>query len=108
MKTEFIKVMDFLETQQQEDKHTTNQLHLIIQTLCTFLDDEQLQEVENFFYFKNNTSKDFRIEYQDKDKNELFLSIVTAVDLEDATDYANKLMAETKINDLYTFVITEL
>lgn len=52
--------------------------------------------------------KDFRIEYQDKDKNELFLSIVTAVDLEDATDYANKLMAETKLNDLYAFVITEL
>ena len=108
MKTEFNKVIDFLETQQQEDKLNTNQLHLIIQTLCTFLDDEQLQEVENFFYFKNNTSKDFRIEYQDKDKNELFLSIVTAVDLEDATDYANKLMAETKLNDLYTFVITEL
>jgi hypothetical protein len=52
--------------------------------------------------------KDYRIEYQDKDKNELFLSIVTAVDLEDATDYANKLMAVTKLNDLYTFVITEL
>jgi hypothetical protein len=52
--------------------------------------------------------KDFRIEYQDKDKNELFLSIVTAVDLQDATDYANKLFAETKLNDLYTFVITEL
>jgi hypothetical protein len=52
--------------------------------------------------------KDFKIEYQDKDQNELFLSIVTAIDLEDATDFANKLMAETKINDLYTFVITEL
>jgi hypothetical protein len=52
--------------------------------------------------------KDFKIEYQDKDQNELFISIVTAIDLEDATDFANKLMAETKINDLYTFVITEL
>ncbi len=49
MKTEFNKVIDFLETQQQEDKLNTNQLHLIIQTLCTFLDDEQLQEVENLF-----------------------------------------------------------
>jgi hypothetical protein len=49
MKTEFSKVIDFLETQQQEDKLNTNQLHLIIQTLCTFLDDEQLQEVENLF-----------------------------------------------------------
>ena len=52
--------------------------------------------------------KDFRIEYQDKDKNELFIGIVTAVDLQDATDYANKLFAETKLNDLYTFVITEI
>ncbi len=49
MKTEFNKVIDFLETQQQENKLNTNQLHLIIQTLCTFLDDEQLQEVENLF-----------------------------------------------------------
>jgi len=49
MKTEFSKVIDFLETQQQENKLNTNQLHLIIQTLCTFLDDEQLQEVENLF-----------------------------------------------------------
>ena len=46
MKTEFKKVMDFLETQQQEDKHTTNQLHLIIQMLTTFLDDKQLKEVQ--------------------------------------------------------------
>jgi hypothetical protein len=49
MKTEFSKVIDFLELQQKEDKQNTNQLHLIIQTLCTFLDDEQLQEVENLF-----------------------------------------------------------
>ena len=49
MKTEFIKVIEFLEVQQQENKLNTNQLHLIIQTLCTFLDDEQLQEVENLF-----------------------------------------------------------
>jgi hypothetical protein len=49
MKTEFNKVIDFLETQQKENKHNSNQLHLIIQTLCTFLDDEQLQEVENLF-----------------------------------------------------------
>ena len=49
MKTEFSKVIDFLETQQQENKLNTNQLHLIIQTLVTFLDDEQLQEVQNLF-----------------------------------------------------------
>ena len=52
MKT-FNQVLDFLEAQQQEDNHTTNQLHLIIQTLTTLLADEQLQEVENLFnYFK--------------------------------------------------------
>ena len=49
MKTEFNKVIDFLETQQQENKLNTNQLHLIIQTLCTFLNKEQMQEVENLF-----------------------------------------------------------
>ena len=48
MKT-FNQVLDFLELQQQEDKLNTNQLHLIIQTLTTFLDKEQLQEVENLF-----------------------------------------------------------
>jgi len=48
------EILDFLELKQQEDKHSTNQLHLIIQTLCTFLDDDQLQEIENLFnQFKN-------------------------------------------------------
>ena len=49
MKTEFNQVIDFLELQQQEDKLNTNQLHLIIQTLTTFLNKEQMQEVENLF-----------------------------------------------------------
>ena len=48
MKT-FNQVLDFLELQQQEDKHSTNQLHLIIQTLTTFLNKEQMQEIENLF-----------------------------------------------------------
>ena len=48
MKT-FNQVLDFLELQQQEDKLNTNQLHLIIQTLTTFLNKEQMQEVENLF-----------------------------------------------------------
>ena len=52
--------------------------------------------------------KDYRIEYQDNEQNELFVSIVNAVDLEDATDFAKKLMAVTKLNDLYTFIITEI
>ena len=49
MKTPLATTLDFLEAQQQENKLNTNQLHLIIQTLATFLDDEQLQEVENLF-----------------------------------------------------------
>jgi archaellum biogenesis ATPase FlaH len=48
MKT-FNEILDFLEVQQQEDKLNTNQLHLIIQTLTTFLNKEQMQEVENLF-----------------------------------------------------------
>ena len=48
MKT-FNQVLDFLELQQQENKLNTNQLHLIIQTLITFLNKEQMQEVENLF-----------------------------------------------------------
>ena len=48
MKT-FNEILDYLEVQQQEDKLNTNQLHLIIQTLTTFLDKNQLQEIENLF-----------------------------------------------------------
>ena len=49
MKTPLATTLDFLEVQQQENNQNTNQLHLIIQTLVTFLDDEQLQEVQNLF-----------------------------------------------------------
>ena len=52
--------------------------------------------------------KDYRIEFQDQNQNELWCSIVTAVDLNDATDYAYKLMAGTSHNDLTTFEIIEL
>jgi hypothetical protein len=48
MKT-FNEILDYLEVQQQEDKLNTNQLHLIIQTLTTFLNKEQLEEIENLF-----------------------------------------------------------
>ena len=44
----FNQALDFLELQQQEDKLNTNQLHLIIQTLATFLDDEQLISKNSF------------------------------------------------------------
>jgi hypothetical protein len=57
---------------------------------------------------KLNTSKDYRIEFQDENQNELWISIVTAIDLQDATNYANKLMAGISHNDLTTFIITEI
>jgi hypothetical protein len=56
MKT-FNQVLDYLEVQQQEDKLNTNQLHLIIQTLTTFLNKEQLQEIENLFNQMNRINE---------------------------------------------------
>ena len=49
MKTEFNITWDFLKQQQEEDKVTTNQLHLIIQTLTAYLSDTELKEVQNLF-----------------------------------------------------------
>jgi len=52
--------------------------------------------------------KDFKIEFQDENQNDLWTSIITAYDVEDATIYANKIMAGTSHNDLITFEIIEL
>jgi len=49
MKTEFNITWDFLKQQQEEDKLSTNQLHLIIQTLTAYLSDEELKELQNLF-----------------------------------------------------------
>lgn len=53
MKTEFNVTWDFLKQQQEEDKVTTNQLHLIVQTLTAYLSDEQLKELQNLFNLFN-------------------------------------------------------
>ena len=51
---EFIKTLDFLEKQQEENSLTTYQLHIIIQTMSTFIKDEDLKEIINAFnLFKN-------------------------------------------------------
>lgn len=51
---EFIKTLDFLEKQQEENSLTTYQLHIIIQTMSTFIKDEDLKEIVNAFnIFKN-------------------------------------------------------
>jgi hypothetical protein len=50
----FIEILDFLEEQQKANELTTYQLHLIIQTMATFIDDENLKEIETAFnIFKN-------------------------------------------------------
>ena len=53
MKTEFNVTWDFLKQQQEEDKVTTNQLHLIVQTLTAYLSDEELKELQNLFNLFN-------------------------------------------------------
>ena len=53
MKTEFNITWDFLKQQQEEDTLTTNQLHLIIQTLTAYLSDEELKELQNLFNLFN-------------------------------------------------------
>ena len=53
MKTEFNITCDFLKQQQEEDKVTTNQLHLIVQTLTAYLSDDELKEVQNLFNLFN-------------------------------------------------------
>jgi hypothetical protein len=51
---DFIATLDFLEKQQKENSLTTHQLHLIIQTMATFIHDENLKEIETAFnLFKN-------------------------------------------------------
>jgi hypothetical protein len=51
---DFIATLDFLEKQQKENSLTTHQLHLIIQTMATFIPDENLNEIETAFnIFKN-------------------------------------------------------
>ena len=50
----FIETLDFLEEQQKANELTTHQLHLIIQTMATFVNDKNLNEIKIAFnLFKN-------------------------------------------------------
>lgn len=51
---QFIATLDFLEKQQEENSLTTYQLHLIIQTMATFIQDQDLKEIENAFNIYKN------------------------------------------------------
>jgi hypothetical protein len=51
---DFIETMDFLEDQQKANELSTNQLHLIIQTMATFVNDDNLKEIEIIFNILKN------------------------------------------------------
>ena len=52
--------------------------------------------------------KTFKIEFQDDDRNELFVKVDEFVNLESAEIFAELLIATSDINDLSTYKITEL
>lgn len=52
--------------------------------------------------------KKFRIEFQDDDRNELFVKVDEFVNIESAEIYAQLFIATSNINDLSTYQITEL
>ena len=43
------EILDFLFKEQDQENLTANQLHLIIQNLTAYLNDEELKEIENLF-----------------------------------------------------------
>jgi len=57
---------------------------------------------------KQKTMKNFRIEFQDKDGNELWAKVIQAHNYEEAKEYGDLVLAETSHNDLHTFRIDEL
>lgn len=57
---------------------------------------------------KQKTMKNFRIEFQDKDQNELWAKLIQADSFEEAKEYGDLVLAETSHNDLHTFRIDEL
>ena len=57
---------------------------------------------------KQNKMKTFRIEFQDKDQNELFVKVDEFVNIESAEVFAELYIATSNINDLSTYQITEL
>lgn len=52
--------------------------------------------------------KTFKIEFQDNEGNELWTAITEQYDLEDCRLYAELLFANSNVNDLSNYLITEL
>jgi len=55
-----------------------------------------------------DTTKDFLIEIECKETNQLWASIVNAIDFADATNYAVKLIKDAEMKEVCTFEISEL
>jgi hypothetical protein len=52
--------------------------------------------------------KTFKIYFQDINSNELWMSVTEQFTIEDATRYANLIMATSNHNDVYQFEISEI
>ena len=52
--------------------------------------------------------KTFRIEFLDKDGNELFIKVIEEMHLSYAMIYAREILATTTWNDVADYLITEL
>ena len=57
---------------------------------------------------KKMIMKTFKIEFLDKDGNELWTSLTEQYNLEDCQLYAKLLFANSNVNDLCNYLITEL
>lgn len=56
---------------------------------------------------KTTQMKTFKISFQDAQGNELWMSITEKHDLDDATKYANLILATSMVNDVQSFEIYE-
>ncbi len=57
---------------------------------------------------KQNAMKNFRIEFQDKDGNELFIKVIEETHLSYAMIYARNYLGTTTWGDAVNYLITEL
>lgn len=87
-----------------------NQENVIILGYFSQTTSKHINYVANELKFSKslNLTKTFKITFLDEKQKLVFESIVGAVDLEDATNYANKMFFESKSVQCFTFKIEEL
>jgi hypothetical protein len=56
---------------------------------------------------KKNAMKTFKISFQDAQGNELWMSITEKHNIDEATKYANLILATSMVNDVESFEIYE-